>query len=1360
MSHNSNDVYNQILKLGELLDVDRTFSPSNDLDFSTSDAQYDPTDGSYSTGTTHTFEIKSVLEDEYVGQFLVEYDEYFRAIRVANEASPILTDEELAKLKNLLIKRSSFTNQFKGTTTSIELVLGIFSNAVGHYLISADPDPYSNFVYRISTDLPRDMWLRSVKSIVHPNGWGDKHILIVPDIPSYFQKPSDDDLRRVLSKAQVSLSYLEVDWDSRLKRNYYESAAAALEDLQTHYYYGFKHYEHEVFHDFDSSLYREVVHPSSRHQINGTSSNGRYHELIFDRTGIALEYEWFVYRDGVLYTTATTNVPKFVLTGIHDDSSYIAHLVLKRGDWTLPAGIFVIPSTSVRQPVEITTWSGKKSPLYSSARAHDEVRWFDSARVGDFEDSWRLGFSGSQLDGAFSDDWMNEPMSLVYSHDEDFSSNVVTLVGPAVARSYEWTVLRNLQPYATSITSVPWIDVATAAWETEPETFPGSQLFDHPGRKSMYTVSLTVVGSSTSKIVGSVDIGTMPDVTPPLDMTFGVAPGAHSNQTSVEFIPAANPDIAAFVWRLDGGSWSQEQNAGVNFFVNGLADGWHTIEWKARDAAYNWTGISSYSWLVDTVASNVVLSGVPTITNSRAATIVVSDPRADVATYTWRLNGGSWSPQTQLSIPIVLGGLTDGVHTLEVIGRDLAGNDQTTPTSASWTVDNIAPIATLTRVSPSPTNQTTFKLSVGNPDVVSYRWYYSKLDPVTLTPTWTSGVSAPTPVSQLIEISGLTDGTYRAFVYGTDAAGNEYITPTASSSWIIDTVKPLFSLSGVPAYTNKNFSFNVVSVSEYVGVQYRVDGGPLIAGGPYTYSNYQVSISSMSQGSHLLEVFGTDLAGNVSDAVTATFVVDTIPPVVNLSIDVPSFTKSRNVNATFTGSGDLYKYTWRLDGGIDHPNNLITSPLSFTNLADGHHTLIVWGFDQAGNQSTASAVGWDIDTVAPIATFVSGGPVSLTNQRDYSITIGPSTTGEVYTYSWQLDGGSWSAYTSRSIPLVLTQLLDGPHTLNVKGQDEAGNTQTTPTTVTWQIQSSSVDATWALPTEFRPVCDPVLPYTYTGQLRTLRIFRNDLTSVSANVSAGGLSQNMIGAYPYQGFVYAVMRVETSFNSFNVFVAKVDPATGVVAWYSSALLASGTWPVWNYNSNLVIGYLDKIYVSHSSGAALYITEVDITNGASLRTFAVPATVDTSYRQWAMTSVGQYAFVKVANSSGSNTVVKMDLLAGSSVSSVSFFRRYNNSENIVYDSTTGKLLMDCLTTVDPTTMVVTNEFGDTGGYGDVASNLNYFFNTSSDATVVKRRRDIGVVQSIGVGGGYAKFVAVDSSGTKAWTGGPSGISRISL
>jgi len=78
----------------------------------------------------------------------------------------------------------------------------------------------------------------------------------------------------------------------------------------------------------------------------------------------------------------------------------------------------------------------------------------------------------------------------------------------------------------------------------------------------------------------------------------------------------------------------------------------------------------------------------PVVTYQTSATLTVSGP--GITDYKYRVNGGTWSDQQSVAVPVTLSGLSNGTYTVEVIGLNYAGvwQDETAATvSETWTVN-------------------------------------------------------------------------------------------------------------------------------------------------------------------------------------------------------------------------------------------------------------------------------------------------------------------------------------------------------------------------------------------------------------------------------------------------------------------------------------------------------------------------------------------------------------------------------------------------------------------------------------------------------------------------------------------------
>lgn len=547
-------------------------------------------------------------------------------------------------------------------------------------------------------------------------------------------------------------------------------------------------------------------------------------------------------------------------------------------------------------------------------------------------------------------------------------------------------------------------------------------------------------------------------------------------------ITVGGTDIVSYQYRLDGGAWSAEIELATDDTITATGLGEtpspHVLEVVGKDSLDNWQSTSSpttFSWVIDITAPTAVLLNTPDDpTNVVTTDITVSG--AGVAAYKYRLDSAeAWSGISE-STGSIVETVANGTHTLEVIARDAAGNWQSTPTEHTWTVDTTQKFPVLSQLPANPTSDTGTDIIVGGDGVEEYAY---RIDGGAWDPVGYD-ITGGTPVADHIVLSGLGDGSHTIEVIGLDDAGNWTDEAQATDyTWTVDTIAPTAVIATKPANPSNDLtpSFTIQSADleaddTVAYFRYRLYRNAVLVS-DWGSLNTQVSTLTLNltlEGTYKIDFVGLDAAYNEQDRATPTsftWVVDTTAPAVSLSGTPADPTNVQTTDITVGGAG-VTAYSYRHHNGTVwsawSAETAIATHIQLPGLAAGTHIIEVIGRDAAGNwQATgvAEAFTWLIDLTAPTATL-TGTPPDPTNGQSIDVTVGGT---DVVAYSYQLDGGGWSAeVTDLDTHIIEGGLLAGEHILEVIGRDEAGNWQTvapdiqSPTTYEWTIDLSKPTA--------------------------------------------------------------------------------------------------------------------------------------------------------------------------------------------------------------------------------------------------------------------------------------------------------------
>ena len=452
----------------------------------------------------------------------------------------------------------------------------------------------------------------------------------------------------------------------------------------------------------------------------------------------------------------------------------------------------------------------------------------------------------------------------------------------------------------------------------------------------------------------------------------------------------------------------------------------------ATDAAGNVSACStsSLAYREDSTGPNTTIdSGPSSPTNDSTPTFGFSSDETP-SSFECRVDAGTWadcdSSHTTLDLP-------DGTHIFEVRATDAAGNPDSTPASASITVDTTAPETT---IDSGP---------AGLIDESTPTYTFSSSEPGSIFECRVNG-GAWESCSSPHTTASLADGPHTFEVRAIDEAGNADSTPD-SRSITVDTTAPETTIysgpSGLVGDPTPTYAFS--SSESPSTFECRVDGGA------WTPCSSPETTPSLSDGAHTFEVRAIDAAGN-ADATPEVreIVVDTTAP--STTLDSGPSGPTTDPTPTFAFSSDEVgsSYECSIDGGPWAP---CASPETTASLTDGPHTFEVRATDAAGNADpTPASQAFTVDTGAP-STTIDSGPSGPTTDSAPTYTFTSDEPGS--TFECRVDAGAWASCTS---PSTVGPLADGPHTFEVRATDPAGN-QGPPSGRQFEVDTAAPETT-------------------------------------------------------------------------------------------------------------------------------------------------------------------------------------------------------------------------------------------------------------------------------------------------------------
>jgi Bacterial Ig-like domain len=537
----------------------------------------------------------------------------------------------------------------------------------------------------------------------------------------------------------------------------------------------------------------------------------------------------------------------------------------------------------------------------------------------------------------------------------------------------------------------------------------------HPVR----TRVVDVAGNASSWRTDNVKV----DTAAPVDLTSAPA-GWQSAPLAVDVNGYdAGSGVASVEWSLDNGPTTTVPAASTTVTVTG--DGQHTLRTRVTDALGHRTGWKSLTVRIDTTAPSNTTAVPPAGWQNGTVAVELdgADGGSGLDSMEWRVDGAPAQSGPAGTVVAITG---DGAHTLQTRAVDSAGN------ASGWRSDSIQ----IDTVAPSDVTSLPGTVAYGVTATIAGT---DTASGVSRAEWKLGGVAGAGANGSQVPLGG--PGTHTLEHRVLDAAGN-------ASPWTTSTVTVDPALNGdvtapvdtttVPSgwQTSSPVTVHITGTDADTAVdhvEWRADGGPRRSGP----SGSALDISG--EGVHHFDTRVFDLAGNSTGWTDHVVRVDSVSPVDATSVAAWQNTQTVTLAASDATSG-VSRMEWWVDGGATQTGPAGTA---VTFPADGTYTLEHRAVDAAENASARVSDTVRIDTVVPVDTT----PAAPAGWQTSAWSVTPTGTDAdsgVAAVQARVDG----------VPVTGTPVVigtDGPHTLETRVLDRAGNA------TAWRTQTVKID---------------------------------------------------------------------------------------------------------------------------------------------------------------------------------------------------------------------------------------------------------------------------------------------------------------
>lgn len=323
--------------------------------------------------------------------------------------------------------------------------------------------------------------------------------------------------------------------------------------------------------------------------------------------------------------------------------------------------------------------------------------------------------------------------------------------------------------------------------------------------------------------------------------------------------------------------------------------------------------------------------------------------------------------------PVGSTGMKEGVYIDDI---SCVGSEPVTSIPLTTAVEDLAPY------------QNTYSFPVGwtdnDPLGITLEWMYLYYR-VNGTGDWIKYTTEEKPfgafVKSPITFNVTHDGTYEFFTQGKAYNGTlEERRNAADASTMVDTVSPSSSIAFTGDLIGEEYdgsvTFSINSTDPASGVNetsYRINGG--------SWLTYTAPVELTATGSHTIEYFATDNAGNTEDVKSAVVNItagSNVTPALTILDMSLQYASGANVTIPFnvTSNFAIAALEYSVDGSAFVEMDTNATSLTLMGLSDGEHTVVIKATDIA-NHTMQDEVTFTIGESSSNGSDILGDPLVL-----------------------------------------------------------------------------------------------------------------------------------------------------------------------------------------------------------------------------------------------------------------------------------------------------------------------------------------------------------------------------------------------